>query len=307
MSVPGGLAQREGVFAIGTTVKDTFLGAVGGGGRTSDTIHTDATVPRSWETFRLWATGVPALHAIETHDGHYLTAVGAGGRTSNTIHTDAKVVGSWELFSLLKLHDANGGFSGFGIQTERGYFLTAIGGGGHDSGDTIHTDATIARSWETFRPYRAGAFGTGSTYGIQVVGGNAPDEAGLGWIYAHGGNDPGPYALWAAEEGGFSQLSWTLLKQPGDSYALVTSDGYALTAIDGGTPGAGFATTVRPEAVGANERFIFVDNGDFTACIRTPVGTYISQGEGLPAGVSDLSRALRFRMQVFDLAVGQAG
>jgi hypothetical protein len=312
MSVPGGLAQREGVFAIGHFPRVSpplyFLTAVGGGGRTSDTIHTNATVPRSWETFRLWATGVPALHAIQTVDGHYVTAVGAGGRTTDTIHTNATAIGSWELFSLPKLHDANGDFSGFGIQTERGYFLTAVGDGGHDSGDTIHTNATIARSWETFQPFRAGAFGTGSTYGIQIHGGNAPDQAGfVGWIYAHDPGDPGPYALWAGE-GPFPQISWTLLKQPGDSYALITLDGYALTAIDGGAPGAGFATTVRREAVGANERFVFVDNGDFTACIRTPAGTYISPlGDGIVAGVSDLSRALRFRMQVFDLAVGQAG
>jgi hypothetical protein len=64
---------------------------------------------------------------------------------------------------------------------------------------------------------------------------------------------------------------------------------------------------VRAEAAGVNERFVFVDNGDFTACIRTPAGTYISINGGIAADVSDLSRALRFRIQVFDLADGATG
>jgi hypothetical protein len=78
-----------------------------------------------------------------------------------------------------------------------------------------------------------------------------------------------------------------VVRERGDSCALVTPDGYALTAIDGGAPGAGFATTVRADAAGVNERFVFVDNGDFTARIRTPAGTYISINGGIAADVSD--------------------
>ena len=35
----GGLQELDGQFAFMTTPKDTFLTAVGGGGRTTDTIH----------------------------------------------------------------------------------------------------------------------------------------------------------------------------------------------------------------------------------------------------------------------------
>jgi hypothetical protein len=37
------------------------------------------------------------------------------------------------------------------------------------------------------------------------------------------------------------------------------------------------------------------------------VGTYISLGSGVVAGVSDISRALRFRLQLFELAAGPTG
>ena len=65
------------------------------------------------------------------------------------------------------------------------------------------TDAVVAKSWETFRPYRSTQFGTGSTYGIQIWGGNASDEEDLrGWMFVNtGGGDPGPGALWLTEEG----------------------------------------------------------------------------------------------------------
>jgi hypothetical protein len=39
----------------------------------------------------------------------------------------------------------------FALQTQKGYFLTAVGGGGHASGEVIHTDAVTAREWEFFR------------------------------------------------------------------------------------------------------------------------------------------------------------
>jgi hypothetical protein len=48
------LQQLPGKFAIGTFLKSTFLTAVGGGGRTSNAVRTDATTPSRWETFQLW-------------------------------------------------------------------------------------------------------------------------------------------------------------------------------------------------------------------------------------------------------------
>ena len=302
----GGLQELDGQFAFMTTPKDTFLTAVGGGGRTTDTIHTDATVPRSWEMFRLWSTNVSGFYGIQTLNGHFVTAVAAGGRTTDTIHTDATVIASWELFAPVPLAYPQ---SGFGLKTIRGFFLTAVGGGGHNSGDTIHTDATVAKGWESFLPYRASHFGTGSTYGIQIWGGNRSDEQNLrGWLFAFGGGgDPGPGALWLTNEGEINELSWTLLKQPDGTYALQTANGTVLTAIDGGAPGSQFRTDTPVNAIGNSEKFVLVDNGDMTVWIRTFAGSYISLGSGVVAGLSNISAALKFRLQLFKLAAGPTG
>jgi len=72
---------------------------VGGGGRTTDVIHSDATQLQAWEKFTLNSLG-GGVYDIQTVDGHYVTAVGGGGRTTDTIHTDATRVGSWEKFTV---------------------------------------------------------------------------------------------------------------------------------------------------------------------------------------------------------------
>ena len=152
---PGGLQRLDGHFAFSTTLKNTFITATGGGGHTTDAIHTDATDPLSWEWFRLWTEEGSEFYALETINGHFVTAVDAGGRTTDTIHTDATSVASWELFKLTRiLGPLDEGFVGYGFQTTRGFWLTAVGGGGHNSGDTIHTDATVPdnylnRSWSS--------------------------------------------------------------------------------------------------------------------------------------------------------------
>ena len=46
------LSQGFGVYAI-QTINGHYLTAVGGGGRTTDTIHSDATRVGSWERFRV--------------------------------------------------------------------------------------------------------------------------------------------------------------------------------------------------------------------------------------------------------------
>ena len=314
---PGGLQPLDGHFAFSTTLKDTFITATGGGGHTTDAIHTDATVPRSWEFFRLWTEEGSEFYALQTINGHFVTAVDAGGRTTDTIHTDATSVASWELFNLVRLYgpiEEGGIFVGFGLKTTRGFFLTAVGGGGHNSGDTIHTDATVPdtylnRSWELFTPWRGSHFGTGSTYGILIWGGNGPDEADLrGWmVAAGGGGDPGPYALQLAEEGEYpAELSWTLLRQSDGTYALQTFNGTVLSAVGG--PGVGGIPLGYPCRL--HRRFGEVHlrgPGRFTVCIKTFNGTYISVGEGLAAGQSWINRALKFRLQLFNLAPGPTG
>src|SRR5215469_16117527 len=122
------------------TVNGHYLTAVGGGGRTTDVIHTDATRVGAWEKFTLIDSGdgTPVTtFGLRTSGGYFLTAVGAGGRTSDVIHSNATWLQGWEKFQLHSL-----GFGYYDITTGNGHYLTAVNGGGLSSGDTLHTDAT---------------------------------------------------------------------------------------------------------------------------------------------------------------------
>lgn len=122
-----------------------FLTAVGGGGRTSDVIHTNATVARSWEAFTLVDAGDGIHVGIRTVSGNYLTAVNGGGLETDVIHSNATLLQGWEKFNVIRI-----GGDGFAIQTIDGHYLTAVGGGGRTT-DVIHSDATQVQAWELFR------------------------------------------------------------------------------------------------------------------------------------------------------------
>ena len=88
------------------TVNGHYLTAVGGGGRTTDVIHTDATRIGSWEKFTLIdsGSGTPVIqYGLLTTNGHYLTAVDSGGRTTDVIHSNATQLLGWEMFTLNSL------------------------------------------------------------------------------------------------------------------------------------------------------------------------------------------------------------
>jgi hypothetical protein len=130
------------------TVDGHYLTAVGGGGRTTDVLHTNATWIRSWERFTLIDSGDGSSnihYGIQTVNGHYLTAVGGGGRVTDVIHSDATHLLAWEKFTLISQ-----GNDVYAIQTINGHYLTAVGGGGR-VWNTIHSDATRIGSWEKFR------------------------------------------------------------------------------------------------------------------------------------------------------------
>ena len=129
------------------TYNGRYVTAVGGGGRTTDVLHTDAVKPSTWERFILIDTGVgsPIQYGFKTYRGTYLTAVGGGGRITDVIHSDATTIAAWEKFTLNAL--GNGYFA---IQTSNGHYLTATGAGGQVV-DAIHSDATKIGTWEMFR------------------------------------------------------------------------------------------------------------------------------------------------------------
>ena len=81
------------------TSNGNYLTAVGGGGRITDVIHSDATHLLDWEKFTTVSVGL-GIYGIQTINGHYLTAVGGGGRITDTIHSDATNIAGWERFRL---------------------------------------------------------------------------------------------------------------------------------------------------------------------------------------------------------------
>jgi hypothetical protein len=139
-------------FALPTTCTirtyntNNYLTAVGGGGRTYDVIHSDATVAKAWERFTVVDAGDGIHVGIKTVNRHYLTAVGGGGRTYDVIHSDATKLLGWEKFTIIRLY----GGLGYAIRTFNGHYLTAVGGGGRIT-DVIHSDATRVLAWERFR------------------------------------------------------------------------------------------------------------------------------------------------------------
>jgi hypothetical protein len=62
------LQLLPGKFAIETFVKETFLTAVGGGGRTADAVYTMQN-PAAWETFRIWADLENELRGVSPRVG----------------------------------------------------------------------------------------------------------------------------------------------------------------------------------------------------------------------------------------------
>jgi hypothetical protein len=254
-----------------------YLTAVNGGGKTTDVMHTDAYFARAWETFRLWVdSATRQWYAFQTFDGHFVTANPPGGQWApNALRTTAGAICGTEMFRLPLV----GGIYN-AIQMPTGFYLDAVNGGGDRQGDAIQTDAVVPGIFESFSFARKGDLGTGSKYTIAGI-------SGPGWVNGNayiaayqGGNYPGPYG--AINIGNITPIerTWTLLKQNDGTYAFKTESGYLLTAIGGGAlgspPGTGFRTDTEQENLGNFEKFTVVDNGDFTAYIKTYAGAYFA-------------------------------
>lgn len=294
-----------GHYAISMT-KDAFhtyyITAVADGGRTTDVIHTDATVVKAWEKFR-FINGGPSdpYFSIQTGNGYFLTAVNGGGLTANAITSAATSVGDYELLGF-KPQSATSYTPHFAIQTTRGYFLTAVGHGGHNSGDTIHSDATVAKDWEMFDFIKIGDPGTNSTYSFQGM--YSPWGGSGGFLEAPGGGRRNDSSALVVGVGAGYTLAFTLIRQDDGTYAFKTSSGYYVTANAGGLPGAGYRTDT-PQ-VGNWEKFTIIPNEtDCTYHIRTYSGTYLSMVTGQPPAppnvidnVADITKSTPWRLWV---------
>jgi hypothetical protein len=130
------------------TINGFYLTAVGGGGRTTDVIHTNAVSVGAWELFKIVDSGdgssLPNF-GFQTLTGNYLTVVGGGGRETDVIHSNATQILGWEKITAIP---TGGGW--YALQTLNGHYLTAVGGGGRST-DAIHSDATAIGLWELFR------------------------------------------------------------------------------------------------------------------------------------------------------------
>lgn len=291
-----------------------YLTAVGGGGRTTDVFHTDATSPQAWEQYRLFLVlggGVPPKFAIQTAGFNFITAVDGGGRSSDVLHTDAKQVQSWETFSFAP--DQYGWRNS--IQTVNGHYVTAVGAGGKTA-DAVHTDAVKVGTWEQFYIWKCGDLGSGVQYTMSAV------SEPYGFVYAYDGGGHVNVRDGNFIFGAIGVLSdyknrpatfdnrwqrFRLMRQSDGSYGLLTSNGVNyVTAVQGGGLASGGITTddlvTDRTQVQAWEKFRLVEHGSCTYVIQTSSGHYLGKktattGIGLfSTNVSDINSATKFRL-----------
>jgi hypothetical protein len=320
------LQLLPGKFAIETFLKETFLTAVGGGGRTSNAIHTDATTPSTWETCQLWFDPEARIktpenpegffpYAIQTTSGNYLTAVDGGGRTSDVLHTDATTPETWETFGLipqvppLSIYPTNFDLSHdapwyYAIATEKGNYLTALGGGGQSTDPALHSDATKVNTWELFRLICSGPLMSGRQYTLRPVDGFT--------LAALNGGGEVKNGLFMAAFNDFDRKPWekfTLLQQPDDTFALQTLSGNFVTAVTGGGVPPLESTEGPPSDVfhtdavkiSTWEKFRILDQGDFSYVLQTDLGWFVGLAGQNPillfrTDLTEIKDATRWRL-----------
>jgi hypothetical protein len=228
-----------------------------------------------------WTT-LPGEFAFKTPKGFYVGALSGGGLVAQpTVVTGATNAADWEKFriSVLDPPPANDK----AIQTFTGNYLTAVGGGGRTS-DVLHTDATQARAWEQFRIYDLSAGGVAPTYfAVQTINQHYLTAVGQGGKYED-----------AIHSDANQIKSWEYFRivKCGDlgtdyQYTIVTNDGTALSAPDGG--GSRRNTIVKGPSAGEPvdrswSRFKLIRQSDGTYALQTANGVnFVTalQGGGL--------------------------
>lgn len=111
------------------------------------------------------------------------------------------------------------------IQTVKGRYLTAVGGGNRTS-DVLHTDAVRASTWEKFKLIDSGDGTSPINYGIQTMDGH--------FLTAVGG---GGRITDVIHSNAVRLQAWErfqLYSLGGGQYAIRTNNGHFLTATGGG-------------------------------------------------------------------------
>ena len=215
-----------GEFAI-RSAGGNFVTAVGGGGRTSDAIHTDlkdSLKIGSWEKFKLHvAPGHHRIYAIQTTTQHFVTAVGGGGRTTEPFfQTDRIHVQAWEQFNIFKQ------WTWSYIRVSNGDYVKLANGLRTGKSDDAGT---------AFLFYKCGEPGPDSFYHISWATGGDPPRAPYDWLQAYGGGGrvSGAMGLHLLTTPNLQGTTFRLIRQADGKYALQTQNGINfVTAVAGG-------------------------------------------------------------------------
>jgi hypothetical protein len=195
--------------------------------------------------------------------------VGEGGKYDDAIHTDARQIGRWEWFRIVKCGDLGTGYQ-YTIIAANDQALTAVNGGGLDSGDTIMygywPGDSADRAWQRFTLLRQ----SDGSYALQTPN-------GVNYVTALGGGGqvqkffPPDCGLFSACLGGFSTIFHTdatqvqawerfrIIDQGNCRYAIQTTKGF-FVGIFKDSSGYTLMTTDR-SSISDNEKFEFVMYG----------------------------------------------
>jgi len=270
---PPSFGVLPGTFALRTALKNTYLTAVDGGGRSNDAVVTVSTAAaHPYARFRL-ARVQPSYVTFQTAGGYYLSATGGNnGIPDPSTALQANVRTPQTDVALFHINQipVEGQHT---IQVKSGHFLTAVGGG-QKTTNAFHTDATKASTWEYFWVVKCGDLGSGYQYAIRVKGDHKP-------LAAMGGGGLTRGAI-VRGFGGFGELArFTLVKQDNGTYALRTPNRINyLTAEGGGGLASGDTLQTNRTKVQAWEQFKFVDRDTCSYTIQTDSGFYLGVGPG---------------------------
>jgi|tagenome__1003787_1003787.scaffolds.fasta_scaffold20937770_1 hypothetical protein len=255
-------------------------------------------------------TPLPGKFAIHTYNNYRLTAVDGGGRTTDAIRTDSGFFTSdiepfqqftlWRDPSRYHPDSSNQGkwYHRYAIQTANGNYLTAVGGGGSNDPNAIHTDATQARAWEMFGIVNGLTPGDTEFFPVTSDANAAFVVASGNYLTAVGGGGKTSNAL---HTDATQVRGWEWFQPVRVGYDLGDGLSYFMVPLSGARPlvavNGGGETQLAISMMGINQNhplqyavFRFEKQPNNTYALRTASGNYVTadQGGGRQAGLDTL-------------------
>jgi hypothetical protein len=261
----------KGGYSAIQTIGGNFVTAAGGGGQTTDALHTNATQIQAWERFQFSRiTNLSNFHgslAISTINGNFLTAVGGGGQTTNALRTVAGTIGDWEAFRLVKCGELGSGqmwpwpyLSTYNLLPVTGGVVFTWGAQGTNAEHYYGIPSGVIRDEYPeslgdlkINPIRQ----ADGSYVLSLVGGNAIGQSGYYQAISTG-------ILYAQQGGGLVPIQISRGESPG---GYTYQDVLGLTAVNQFS-GSNWLGDV-------NAKFRLLDQGDCTYVIQTGRGYYV--------------------------------